>query len=156
MKSSNRFLLWFGITIGLLVIVTVVLVLTVGSKPAELLPADTPEGVVQRFLQAVQDNDYQKAYTYLHVVEKGVVMTYASWATWISPSPRSDRQAWKATLGDTLLTGSTATVDVIVETFQPGGPFEDPVNSHQVRFNLGKIDGTWYITTRPPMYYFMY
>ena len=62
MKSSNRALVGLGIALGVLVIATVVLVLTLGRGSAPLLAQDTPEGAVQRFLLALQDGDYQKAY----------------------------------------------------------------------------------------------
>ena len=85
MKSSSRLLLGFGITIGILVVVAVALVLsTRGSVP--LLPEDTPQGTVQRFLTALQNKDLQKAYTYLSLDVKGEKMPYQDWVNTMCPS----------------------------------------------------------------------
>jgi len=153
MKASNRFLLGFGLGILALVIVTVALVIST-SNNVSMLPADTPEGVVQRFLQAVRDGDYPEAYTYLRINEKGVTLSYDEWYKSVTPYAGSEPDAWRATLDRVSVTENTATVDVIIDTFQPGAPFENPINTNTVRFTLNKIEGTWYINARPPMYYF--
>lgn len=152
MKSSSRFLLDFGIAVAILVVVTVVLVLTTRSNVASF-QENTPEGVVQRFLQAIQDSDYQRAYSYLHVEENGILLSYQNWLLSVNRPPSVPRLSWRATMGKTTVTGDTATLGVIVDTLQPQGPFENPVRSQTVSFDLGKIGGTWRITSRPPIYW---
>ena len=61
MKTSNRFLLGFGIIIVAIVGIAVTLAITGGNEPVKLLPDTSPEGIVQRFLMAVKDHDYLKA-----------------------------------------------------------------------------------------------
>ncbi len=153
MKASNRFLLGFGLAIVVLVVLTIVLVMT-GSDNVSLLPADTPEGVVQRFLKAFQEKDYQTAYSYLRINEKGVTLSFDEWHKSVSPYTGEEHNAWRATLDRTNVTGNTATVDVIVDRFRPDAPFENPVDTNTVQFKLNKIEGAWYINTRPPVYYF--
>jgi hypothetical protein len=153
MKSSNRFLLGFGIAITILVVITVTLVVT-NRSIAPLLPENTPQGTVQRFLLAVQEHDFQKAYSYLHVEEKGVKLTYDDWAQSVTPRFQTSSTAWKATLGKTVVTGDIATVEVLIDIFQPGGPFENPVRTQVDSYQLKQISGAWLITTRPWLYWF--
>ncbi len=67
----------------------------------------------------------------------------------------SDQTAWKATLGKATQNGDYATVEVTVDTLRPGGPFENPVRSQQIIFQLSKIDGKWLITS-PTYIYWIY
>ncbi|MBI4286708.1 MAG: hypothetical protein HY670_12540 [Chloroflexi bacterium] len=159
MKSSNRLLLIFGAIIGVLIIVAIALVLTISPRDSALLPEDTPEGVVQRFLQAVKDQDYVKAYSYLSLEEPGKdgaphKVTYEEWRTRFRQSPSREQRAWKATLGKSTIVGDIATVEVIIETFRPGGgPFENPVDTSYTLFDLKKTDGSWVITTFPGLWW---
>ena len=145
MKSSTRLLLAFGIAIGVLAIVAVVLVLTLtGERAMTLLPEDTPEGTVQRFLLAVKNEDYLAADSYLSptIDDK------------IAYDLRRNRVAglgegsgWKATLGKSIVRDDEATVDVTVAVFRPSGPFENSVRTHQVTFFLKKEGASWSITS---------
>ncbi|HEX9897380.1 MAG TPA: hypothetical protein VGA85_06965 [Dehalococcoidales bacterium] len=152
MKSSNRFLLGFGIAITILIIITITLVVT-NRGIAPLLPEDTPQGTVQRFLLAIQEHDVQKAYSYLNVEEKTGKLTYDDWARSWADEIRSSQTAWKATLGNTVITGDSATVEVLIDVFQPGGPFEDPIYTNDYTYELKKINGSWFITERPWLYW---
>ena len=145
MSSSRRWLFAFGLAIGVLVIVTIVLVLTTAS-PADkpLLSADTPEGTVQRFLLAVRDADYLTAESYLapEIDDK------------IAYDLRRDRVSgpggetgWKATLGEAVVKDDEATVDVTVNVFRPRGPFENSVSTYRVTFFLKKEGASWKITS---------
>ncbi len=155
MKSSNRWLIAFVAGVAVLVIATVVLVLT--ARPgASLLPENTPEGVVQRFLMAVQDNNYEKAYGYLSLTDdKGIKISYDQWLA-TKPYPYgSSPSSWKATLGKTTITGERVNVEVTVDVFRPSGPFGNAVQSQQVLFQLTRSGGSWLITS-PPYLYWIY
>ena len=66
MRASGRWLLIFGVAIGVLTVVSIVLGLTLGGElTASLLPEDTPEGTVQRYILAIGAEDYEEAYGYL-------------------------------------------------------------------------------------------
>lgn len=156
MKSSSRFLLGFGITIGILVIVAVALVLSTRGNGVSLLPENTPQGTVQRFLVALQDKDFPKAYSYLSVERNGVKMTYDDWLRSKPPIFQSPESAWKATLGNTTITGNSATVEVIVDIFRPSGPFEGPVRSQTIFFQLTKAGDSWFITSPAELYWLYY
>ena len=153
MKSSNRFLLGFGIAITILVAITITLVMT-NHQVAPLLPENTPDGTVQRFLLALQDHDFQKAYTYLNVVESGRKLTYDDWLQSTSQRFQTSSPAWKVTFGKTSISDDSATVEVIIDIFQPGGLFNIPENTQKDFYQLKRINGKWYITTRPWLYWF--
>jgi hypothetical protein len=156
MNSSRRWLIIFAIVISILVIATVSLVLLMKGNEIALLPQDTPQGIVQRYLIAVQEKNYQKAYNYLSFEPSQKIKAYDDWLRMVIGAPQiSDQSAWKATLGKTTQNGDNATVEVIIDTFRPGGPFEDLLRSQQIIFQLSKIDGKWLITS-PAYIYWIY
>ncbi len=145
MRSSRRWLFTFGLAIGVLVIVTVALVLTTAS-PADkpLLPEDTPEGTVQRFLLAVRDEDYLAADSYLSpTIDDKIAYDLRR----SRPAGSGDDPGWKATLGKSIVRDDEATVDVTVDVFRPRGPFENSVRTNQVTFFLKKEGTSWKITS---------
>jgi hypothetical protein len=151
MNSSRRWLVIFAIVISILVIGTVSMVLLTKGNEVALLQGDTPQGIVQRYLVAIQEKDYQKAYTYLHIELSGKIFTYSDWLNSV-PIYQTSQTAWKATLGKTTQYGDNATVEVNVDTFRSGGPFANAQGSQQITFQLSKIDGNWFITS--PTYIF--
>jgi hypothetical protein len=156
MNSSRRWLIIFAIVISILVIATVSLVLLMKGNEIALLPQDTPQGIVQRYLIAVQEKNYQKAYNYLSFEPSQKIKAYDDWLRMVIGAPQiSDQPAWKATLGKTIQNGDNVTVEVIIDTFRPGGPFEDLLRSQQIIFQLSKIDGNWLITS-PAYIYWIY
>jgi hypothetical protein len=152
-KTSSRWLLIFGVTIGVLVIAAVVLVLTMTPKETPLLPENTPEGTVQRYFLALQDEDYLTAYSYL---SPPTTETYP-YEQWRSPftSP-GEKPEWKATLGKSAVEDSQATVEVTIDTFRPGGPFDNPVRTNQITFFLTKEGTSWKITSPWDVWWLFY
>jgi hypothetical protein len=155
MKSPNRILLWFGIAIAAIVIVTVAIVLINQSKAVTLLPENSPEGVVQRFLQAIQEKDYPRAYGYLNIVEKGTKLSYEDWLNSIKPLYVPEQSVWKATLSTTNTTGNTAIIEVNIDIFRSNSqPLDNSVYSQRVIYYLNKMDNDkWFITSRPELYW---
>jgi hypothetical protein len=154
MKSPNRILLWFGIAIAVIVVLTVALVLINQSRQVFLLPEDTPQGIVQRFLQAIQEKDFPKAYGYLNIVEKGVRLSYDDWLNSIKPVYAPEQSTWKATLGTTNITGNTAIIEINIDIFRSNSqPLDNSVYSQRVIYYLSKINNQWFITSRPELYW---
>ncbi len=154
MNSSRRWLIIFAVIIGVLVIATVSLVLFTKENIDTLLPEDSPQGTVQRYLIAIQDRDYPKAYTYLHIKQSPKNLTYSDWLNSM-PIYQTSQSVWKATLGKTTQNGDNATVEVTIDAFRPSGPFGDSLRSQQITFQLTKIDGNWLITS-PTYIYWIY
>jgi hypothetical protein len=143
-KSSSRWLLAFGVTIGVLVIVAVVLVLTMPTPETRLLPEDTPEGIVQRYFLALQAEDYVTAYSYLSPPPSEKY----PYEEWTGPFISSgEKPEWRVTLGKSAVKDSEATVDVAVDTFRPSGPFDNPVRTQHITFSLKKEGTSWKITS---------
>jgi len=158
-KPSNRLLLAFGAAIGVLVIVAIVLVLTIGSvRETPLLPEDTPEGTVQRYFKALEAKDYATAYSYLSFPPDKKT-SYEKWKE--SFSWYREKNETKVTLGKSAVTGNEATVDVTVDIFRTSEPFDNPpfdnpVRTQHITFFL-KQDGTsWKITSPTYVGWFFY
>ena len=156
MKSSNKWLLGFGTALGILVILAVVLVLTLpGSDEVELLPADTPDGVVQRYMFAIKDSNYEEAYSYLAPSvndDDPRFNTYEEWSGMFLYDEWAD--AWRAIIDEPEIRGERAIVNVTIEIFNPNGLFNDPVDTRYYPFILEKQEGVWKIIS--PLYKFIY
>ena len=90
-NGSTRWLL--GIALAVVVIVVVGVVMGLVRRGDSLLPEDTPEGVVQRYILALRDGDTLKAYTYFGTALKEVC-TYSLFANssryWLSEDVRAE------------------------------------------------------------------
>ena len=153
MKTSTRWLLGFGVAIGVLVIVAVVLVLTIPAQEVYLLPEDTPEGTVQRYFLALQDEDYLKAYDYVSF-PPNERYPYEEWrGPFISSG---EKREFKVIMGKSLVKDNEATVDVVVDVYRPGGPFENPVHTQHITFFLKKEGTSWKITSPWDLWWLFY
>ena len=154
MNSSRRWLIIFAVVISILVITTVSVVLLTKGNEVVLLPENTSQGIVQRYLIAIQEKNYQKAYNYLSFDPSQKTTTYDDWLRMVIGEPQiSNQPEWKATLGKATQNGDNATVEVTIDTIHPGGPFEDPLRNQRIIFQLSKVDGKWLITSRTYIYW---
>jgi hypothetical protein len=158
MKTSSRTLVGFGIGIGVLVIVTIILVLTLGKSNPTMLPADSPEGVVQRYLVAIQEKNFPAAYAYLvppttSDPNNPKIPPSMSYNDWLASAQYAANSTWKANLGKVIVTGDTANVAVTIDTFRPGGPFGNPVNTNNMTFFLKKAGTSWLINSPTDLYW---
>lgn len=156
MNSSRRWLFIFAIVISVLVIATVSLVLFTKGRNVALLPEDSPEGTVQRYLIAIQNNDYQKAFSFLSLeATSGKISSYNDWILTIGAPLSSGQSVWKATLGKIVQNGNNSNIEVTIDTFRTGGLFGDSQNSQTINFLLIKTDNSWFITS-PTYLYWIY
>ncbi len=154
MKTSSRTLLGFGIAIAVLIIVTIILVLTLGQGNAPLLSENTPQGVVQRYLVAVQEKNYPAAYAYLVPQDpKNLNSPPQTYDNWLISVQNNTNTTWKASLGTVTTTGDSATVIVMIDVFRAGGPFSNPVNSHTTTFILRQSGLSWLIISPTDLYW---
>jgi hypothetical protein len=149
MKSSNKWLLGFGTALGILVILAIVLVLIMpGDNEIELLPENTPEGVVQRYIYAIKDGDYEEAYGYLSTLAIADQERYDSFEEWSRLIVnRGNTDPWRATISDAEYRGGNTFVTVTIEIFDPEGMLRDPVKKRYYPFTLEKQDNAWKITS---------
>jgi hypothetical protein len=149
MKSSNKWLLGFGTALGILVILAVILVLSMpGSGEIELLPEDTPEGTVQRYIFAIKNRNYEEAYGYLSasaIADEGRYDSFEEWSrTFLN---RENVDPWRAIIGNAEYIDGKAYVTVTIEFFDPEGLFSDPVRAWYYPFTLEQEGAVWKITS---------
>ena len=154
--NSRRWLIAFASIIGILAIATVSLVLLTRDNEVALLPEGTPQGTVQRYLIAIQEQNYREAYSYLSFDPSEKITTYDDWLRMVGGIPQMPYSVtWKATLGKMTQNVDVASVEVAIDTFRPEGPFIDPVRTQLIIFQLAKISGQWLITS-PTYIYWIY
>ena len=153
MKSSNRLLLWFGVAIGTLIALSIIMV-AVSSHQPKKVPPNTPQATVQNYLLALTDRDYPKAFGYLSPPPQEN-LTYSNWVSQLTSGRPTVDGSWKASLGAITVSGNQATVEIIMSVFSPGGPFSDPIRTNNVTFTLTKTGNTWLITS-PTYVYWLY
>ena len=65
-SARGRAVLRIGAALAVLIAVSVLIVILTAGRAASVqtYPADTPEGTIQRYVQALEDQDYDTAYSY--------------------------------------------------------------------------------------------
>lgn len=134
--KPDRTLLAILIVVALLVVVALVVVL-VRSVPQEPLDKSTPEGVVQRYAQAVIDGDDDAAAQYLAAPLKD--------CEYYERGPIDMRLTFKAT----NKSDSSATVRVTISTSYGSDPFSSSEYSYEDRFVLVRSGESWLIEQTP-------
>jgi hypothetical protein len=153
MKSANRVLIAFSAAILLLVVIAVVLVLALPEKTAPLQPEDTPQGTVQRYILALDNQDYLVAYGYL-LPPPDTKETYDQWrGMLVKPG---ETPSHRITLGKTDINGAEATVEIVIDVFRTAGPFDNPVNTNRITFFLKNTGGVWKISSPLDYYWLLY
>ena len=117
----------------------VVFALVTTRGGVELLPADSPEGVVQRYLLALEKEDYKEAYQYLSSEIRGRC----------SPEGLARNNYWRisdggsVTLDKTQDFGDRAIVKATVTTFDANAPFGASEDSYDRTYELKLESGQW-------------
>ena len=135
-RRSRMLLLALAAAVVLVVVIALIAVFARGG--AAQLDPDTPEGVVQRYSQAVVDGDIEAALTYL--------------APEIAEScERVSRNGddLRITLVETTERESTARVEVLVATVYGSGPLGAEEYESEEVFDLVRVGGDWLIRTAP-------
>ena len=134
--------------------VTISLVFLTGGKQVALLAEDTPQGVVQRYLMAIYQGDFQKAFGYLYFDPSQKATTFEDWLGMVGVPPYNQSE-WKANLGKSTQNSDHANVEIIIDTLHPGGPFGNSQYTQRIIFQLVKIQGNWLIIS-PTYIYWVY
>lgn len=148
---SKVWLVGVAAFVALLVVVGLVVAL-VTTRDEELLPADSPEGVVQRFLRALEADEYVTARGYLDAATQrrcslDELVKYASYR---------DFRDSQVTLRNTERFDSRAIITAEVTVFDPNPPFDTSEYSYRQTFELLLVGGEWRISGPeygcPPLY----
>ena len=150
---SNRWLIIVGIVVAILIIVSIVVgIYTQDRLP--LLGEDTPEGTVQRYLQALERDDITLAYSYLSASAKER-KPFVEFSRELSFRSKEIQQR-QITLDKSRVSNNTAEVQVTISEFRPSGPltFQPSESSFPSFFSLQKQDGKWFISDATYPVYF--
>lgn len=136
---SRLWLAGVAVFVVALAVAGVVVALVTTRGEADLLPADSPEGVVQRYLLALEDKDYREAYSYLNAsTKKGCA--FEDFARQASYQEVRDSHM---TLEDTERFDGSAVVTARVTVFEPDVPFGASEYSYERTFDLTLEEGQW-------------
>ncbi|OGO51334.1 MAG: hypothetical protein A2148_10535 [Chloroflexi bacterium RBG_16_68_14] len=143
-----------GVTVFVVALTVAGLVVALVSTRGgvDLLPADSPEGVVQRFLLALEDKEYREAHGYLSAsTKKGCTLEdFARQASY------QEVRDYHMTLEDTERLDDTAIVTARVTVFEPNVPFGASEYSYERTFDLTLEEGQWRLAWPdywcPPLY----
>ena len=133
-KRANRVL---GFVVAAIAVVSLIVVLAV-KDPTAQLDVGTPEGVVQQYLNAATDRDFNQALTYLASDSKCTIEDFDR--AYIQDSLR-------ITLSGTSSTASTASITVKIET--SNSDLFSGLYSETQTFRLVKDDAGWKIAGIP-------
>lgn len=145
MKSSSKWLAGFGAVLLTMIVIAVVLVLVLpGGDDIELPPEDTPEGVVLRYFQAINHEEYDLASEYLsEEAKEKYPFIRAKFPRIYESGP--DEIGWKVSILDINKYQESADVFVEISVFRPEVSFYNPVNSYQETYELFLEDDVWKI-----------
>jgi len=124
---------------GVVLVVVIALIAVFAGGDPEPLDSGTPEGVVQRYSQAVVDGDTQAALTY-------VVPEVADACVRRSVSDEEDA---RITVLETTERADTAHVRVLIVTVYGTGPLGADEYENESAFDLLKVDGEWLVEVAP-------
>jgi flagellar basal body-associated protein FliL len=131
-----------GLVVVVALVVGAVVTALVTSRSADLLPAGSPEGVVQRYLRALEKEEYGEAFGYLtaDLQRRCRVEEFAGRDHW--PYSEEDQEI---ALEKTQTFNGSAVVRATVTVFHAGAPFGSEY-SYDRTFNLKLEDGQWRLT----------
>lgn len=134
-----------AITVILALIVLSVAVTFLMRPEATLLPEDTPEGIVQRYLQAIDAGDPQTAHSYLstELQESCTYQYFRDSARWL------DNTDLGVALEDTVSIDGQVEVRVRITQYQGSSPFDSGEHSHTQWFTLEREDEAWRLVDPP-------
>ena len=148
---SRVWLIGVAVFVVTLVVAGLVIAL-VTTRDADVLPADSPAGTVQRYLLALQDHDYRLAYDYLSAETK----RSCDLEDFLRFARDGELRDSRMTLEDTEVFDGRAIVTARVTVFYPDifGPSEYSYDrTFDVRLEQGQWRLDWPDFRCPPIYY---
>jgi hypothetical protein len=125
-----------------LVVAGLVVALITTRGGVDLLPADSPEGAVQRYLLALEDDDYAEAYEYVADLSK----SGCTFEEFVRLASRRGVRDSHMTLEGTQRFDDTAIVTAGVTVFEPDVPFGASEYTYERTYQLELEDRQWRLT----------
>lgn len=142
--SSSRWLAGIALTVLALVIISITLALVNRRAPA-LSPEDTPEGTVQRYLIAVQEDDADRAYGYL----SSDLQEYCDYAHFLDSKDTRRNENERIVLKSSEIRGEQAIVRIEVTNTSLSPPFDVNEYSYPVQYVLEQEESVWRFSEPP-------
>jgi hypothetical protein len=144
-NNSNRLLI--GIAIGAVVLIAIALGVTLLQPKQDYLPEDTPDGVAHNYLFALDEREYQRAYSYLSDTLPGYPENLDVFTESIEDSSwfRVDRDSIFRIERDNSR-DNFATITIQETEFYSGDIFGSNEYSRDFKMKLQLENGEWKIT----------
>ena len=143
MSDGSRNNWWLGI--GAVGLVLALVFVALAREPV-VLDATTPEGTVQRYLQAISDDDYELAFNYLDPA-------YYDGCDSTALARSAPDEPFTASIEDAETTSSDhPLIPVTLRFGTGGGPFDSGWTTYE-QFELVSVGGTWLITNEAWPYF---
>ncbi|MDA1278903.1 MAG: hypothetical protein O3B95_02515 [Chloroflexi bacterium] len=143
-SASSRWLIAIASSAAVLIIVSVLISVLADNRNVDILPVGTPEGTVQRYLQALTDGDLTAAYGYVSTDLKNecTLEHFLETARWREKN-------FSASVRDTTIIDDRTIVTV--EITEPGSnqPFSQGGYSFDTIFTLTSDNEEWRISEPP-------
>jgi len=145
---SSRWLVAIAAVVVALILVSVVVALINPRGAAETLPEDTPEGIVQRFILALEDEDYSLAHGYLsdELKESCPMAHMRDTVQWFAEESRDRRVAL---LEKEDLSDGRVQIRVRITEVTVSPPFGVNEYSHKEFYVLVREGGEWRFAELP-------
>ena len=149
-KMSSLWLIGVAAVVGILVVTSIAVAAIRGDRDVVDYPESTPEGVVQRYLKAVWEEEHQTGYVYL----SDELKTYCTYQNLRDSTQWIRDQDMRVSLaGSEPLDGGKVEVQVRVGQVSMGGLFVPEESSHTQRFTLVRqgdpATGAWRFAEPP-------
>jgi hypothetical protein len=135
-----------GIVVGaiILIVLGLLAIPLAARRPPALAPETTPEGIVQRFYQAIYAGDYTTAYGYL-AAETRAQLSALELQQQLAPQLRQSQMR----VISTTVHDESATVRIALTHIQPGGLFGANEWTEELDVVLKREGGAWKIVSGP-------
>ncbi len=141
-RGPGRLIVAVGAGVGLLIVASIVAVLLAGSNRITEFPADTPEGVLQRFTAALDDGDFTTAYGHFSKLMRVQLSAEEFAANTRGGGYGLDR---RVRIDKTELRGARATVRLSIDQFYNGGLFSSGRSTYTLEIRFVLEDSAWRI-----------
>ena len=143
-SASTMWLAGIIASAALLIIIAVVINLASDNRTPDLLPIDTPEGVVQRYLLALNEDDSTEAFGYISSSLSTCTLTQ-----FVETTSYQRQQNFSASLGKTTTTEKATLVTVSITDRSSGDLFGQNNYSYNIIFTLRQEADGWRFSEPP-------
>lgn len=152
-RTSDRLLIAMLSGISLFVLIGLVALFFVGSRGEAQFPPGSPEAVAQSYLKALEDEDWEEAYSYLSDSVKVFGLRDAYKKRNLGPRI-VDEASRRVALESSEIRDGEARLTISVSTFRSSGPMQTSDYTSRIDFRLQKEGDEWKITspTYPPYF----